>query len=61
VIRERTCEILEGDAAMSQEACRSINVKRDHTGLNTNLRRFAEQYGVNASIELFEHMVGGSG
>jgi cyclopropane fatty-acyl-phospholipid synthase-like methyltransferase len=61
VIGEHTCEFFKRDAAMSQEACRSINVKRDHTGLNANLRRFAEQYGVNASIELFEHMVGGSG
>ena len=46
---------------MSQEARRSATVKSDNAGLNANLRRFAEQHGVYATIELFEHMVGGGG
>jgi hypothetical protein len=61
VIGEHTCEFLKRDAAMSQEARRSITVKSDDARLNANLRRFAEQHGVNATIELFEHMVGGGG
>jgi hypothetical protein len=61
VIGEHTCEFLKGDAAMSQEARRSATVKSDNAGLNANLRRFAEQNGVYATIKLFEHMVGGGG
>jgi len=61
VIGEGTREILEGDAAMSQETRRSITVKRDDAGLNANLRGLAEKHGVNAPIKLVKHMVGGGG
>jgi hypothetical protein len=61
VVSEDTGEILKGDPTVSQESCRPAGIKRHHAGFNANLCRFAEQHGVNASIELFEHMVGGGG
>jgi hypothetical protein len=61
VIGECTRDIFKGDAAVSQQTSRSAAIKCDDAGLNANLGCLAEEHGVNAPIELLQHMVGGSG